>query len=123
MKTARDPRHQHRIHLMQQLFSWNFLQDKKPPKEISGIIKNLKAIDKLIAKSAPTRPLLEINRIDLAILRLSVFELIIIKEAPPKVIIDEAVELGKQYGSDSSGSFINGVLGQIVKLKKIHVNS
>lgn len=122
MKTARDPRHQHRIHLMQRLFSWNF-RKVKPPKEILEIVKNLKRIDTLIAKSATDRPLLEVNRIDLAILRLSIFELIISKEAPPKVIIDEAIELGKQYGSDSSGSFINGVLGRIVQLKKIHVNS
>ena len=122
MKTARDPRHQHRIKLMQQLFTWNFLKDKKPPKDISEIIKNLREIDKLIEKSAPTRPLGEINRIDLAILRLCIFELIIKREAPPKVIIDEAVELGKAYGSDSSGAFINGALGQVVELKKINVN-
>lgn len=123
MKTARDPRHQHRIHLMQLLFTWNFLKGKKAPKDISEIMKNLKAIDSLIAKSAPDRPLAEINRIDLAILRLAVFELIIKKEAPPKVVIDEAIELGKQYGSDSSSAFINGALGQAVKLKKIHVNN
>lgn len=122
MKTARDPRHQHRIHLMRLLFSWNFLKEK-PPKEISEIVKKLKTIDALIEKSAPSRPLLEINRIDLAILRLAIFELIIKKEAPPKVIIDEAVELGKQYGSDSSSAFVNGALGQVVKLKKIHVNN
>lgn len=122
MKTARDPRHQHRIHLMQQLFSWQFRQIK-PPKEISEIVKKLKTIDALIEKSAPTRPLLEINRIDLAILRLAVFELIIKKEVPLKVAIDEAIELGKQYGSDSSSAFINGALGQVVKLKKINVNS
>lgn len=122
MKTARDPRHQHRIQLMQQLFSWNFTK-KKAHKDITGIIKNLKEIDELITSSAPDRPITQINRIDLAILRLSIFELIIIKDAPFKVIIDEAVELGKQYGSDSSGAFINGVLGQVVKLKKIHVNS
>lgn len=119
MKTARDPRHQHRIHLMQLLFTWNFLKGKKPPKDISEIIKNLKEIDKLIAKSAPDRPLAEINRIDLAILRLSIFELIIKKGTPPKVVIDEAIELGKQYGSESSGAFINGALGQVMKIKNV----
>lgn len=122
MKTARDPRHQHRIQLMKLLFSWNFFK-KKPPKEISEIVKKLKTIDALIEKSAPDRPILEINRIDLSILRLATFELIIKKEVPPKVVIDEAVELGKEFGSDSSGAFINGALGQAVKLKKIHVNN
>ncbi len=120
MKTAKDPRHIHRIKLMQQLFSWNFTK-KKTPKEITHIIENLKEIDKLIAKSAPDRPISGINRIDLAILRLSIFELIILKEAPPKVIIDEAIELGKEYGSDSSGNFINGALGKLVNIRKISV--
>ncbi len=120
MKTAKDPRHLHRIKLMQQLFSWNFTK-KKTAKEIADIIKNLKEIDKLIAKSAPDRPISEINQIDLAILRLALFELIIKKGTPPKVIIDEAIELGKEYGSDSSGTFINGALGQLVNLRKISI--
>lgn len=97
---------------MQELFSWNFLQ-KKPPKDIAEIVKNLPQIDKLISEAAKDRPISEINRIDLAILRLAIFELIIEKGAPPKVIIDEAVELGKEFGSDSSSSFINGALGQV----------
>ncbi len=107
---------------MRELFSWNFLkslptgrQVRKPPRGIKEIVKNLPRIDGSIAKAAPDRPIGEINRIDLAILRLAVFELIIKKEAPLKVIIDEAVELGKEYGSDSSGSFINGALGKLVK--------
>ena len=121
MKLKTDPRHLKRIKLMQKLFSWNFFKDKKVPKDISEIVTNLKKIDKLIAESAPDRPIGEINRIDLAILRLAVFELIIKKDAPPKVIIDEAVELGKEFGSDSSGAFINGALGQVVKLKEIKI--
>lgn len=104
---------------MKLLFSWNFLQKKRPPKNISEIIEHLSEIDKLITNSAPDRPVTEINRIDLAILRLSVFELIIDKGTPPKVIIDEAVEMGKEYGSDSSASFINGALGKLISLKKI----
>lgn len=121
MKLKTDPRHLKRIKLMQELFSWNFLKGKKSPKNITEIVKNLTKIDKLIARSATGRPIGEINRIDLAILRLAVFELIIKKDAPPKVIIDEAVELGKEFGSDSSGSFINGALGQVVKLKEIEI--
>lgn len=118
MKTAKDPRHLRRIKLMQKLFSWGFTP-KKPAESIKKITSHLKKIDRLISKSAPDRPIEQINKIDLAILRLSTFELIIKKDAPLKVIIDEAVELGKQYGSDSSASFINGALGRLVEIEKI----
>ncbi len=121
MKTSQDPRHIQRIKIMQLLFSWNFSKGKKGPKEIREIVTNLPEIDKVISESAKDRPLAEINRIDFAILRLAVFELIINKTAPVKVIVDEAVELGKEFGSDSSSSFINGALGQVIKLKKIAV--
>lgn len=121
MKLKTDPRHLNRIKLMQGLFSWNFFKKKRTPRNISEIVKNLDEIDKVIANSATDRPISEINKIDLAILRLAVFELIIKKDTPTKVVIDEAVELGKEFGSDSSGSFINGALGQVVKLKKISI--
>lgn len=104
---------------MQELFSWQFSKDKKPRAKIKPIVDELPKIDKLIMESAPDRPITGINRIDLAILRLAVFELIIDKEVPPKVVIDEAVELGKEYGSDSSASFVNGALGKLINLKKI----
>lgn len=119
MKTAKDPRHRKRIKLMQALFSWQFRSGKKPTKQLEPITSNLSEIDKLIGKCAPGRPITEINKVDLSILRLAVFELIIDKGAPPKVVIDEAVELGKEYGSDSSSGFINGVLGKLVEIKKI----
>lgn len=121
MKTADDPRHQKRIKLTQELFSYQFNSKAKPSTDLAPIIKSLKKIDTTIEKSAPLWPINQINRIDLAILRLAVFELIIKKDAPPKVVIDEAVELGKEFGSDSSGSFINGALGQVVKLKEIEI--
>jgi len=104
---------------MQDLFAWQFRKNKKPTIRISSIISELPKIDKLITKSAPDRPIDQINKIDLAILRLAVFEVIIDKGVPPKVVIDEAVELGKEYGSDSSASFINGALGKLLELKKI----
>lgn len=119
MKLRSDPRHLKRIKLMQMLFSWNFRPDKKPFKEIVDIVSNLKQINELIASSAPDRPIKEINKIDLAILRLSVFELIIKKGVPPKVIVDEAIELGKEFGGDSSSSFINGALGKLINIKDI----
>lgn len=120
MKTAKDPRHLKRVKLMQDLFSFEFRPTKKPNKDIQGIVSNLKRIDELIAKSAPDRPIAEINKIDLAILRLAIFELIIETGTPPKVVIDEAVELGKEYGSDSSASFINGALGKLIEIEKIN---
>ncbi|TSC66051.1 MAG: N utilization substance protein B [Microgenomates group bacterium Gr01-1014_80] len=126
MKTAQDPRHQHRINLMGTLFSWDFKKTKKPtpiksgPKEIQEIISNLDRIDQTITKSATAWPLNQINRIDLAILRLSVFELLLEKE-PPKVVIDEAVELAKEYGGESSPGFVNGVLGKVIELEKIKI--
>ncbi len=119
MKKKSDPRHLKRVNFMRDLFSWQFRPDKKPKIRIRKIIGELSKIDKLISESAPNRPVGEINRIDLAILRLAVFELIIEVGTPPKVIIDEAVELGKEYGSDSSAAFINGALGKAVEIKKI----
>ncbi len=118
MKTKSDPRHQRRIHQMQQLFSW----DSNPKNDyplIKEIVKTKKQLDLRIQKGAPGRPIIQINKIDLAILRLSVYELISDLKIPPKVVIDEAVELAKEYGSDSSPSFINGVLGKIVELAGI----
>lgn len=121
MKQRGDPRHIKRISLMQDLFTYSFHSKKEPPKTIEPIIAKLKEIDKLISKSAPDRPIEQINRIDLAILRNSVFELIMESGTPPKVVVDEAVELGKEFGSDSSAGFINGVLGKIIEIKKIKV--
>ena len=119
MKRKSDPRHQKRIKLVQQLFSWNFQPKGKVGSQIKPITSHLKKIDKLIATSAPNRPLNQINRIDLAILRLATFELIIKKGVPLKVVVDEAIELGKQYGSESSPAFINGALGNLIKKKRI----
>lgn len=119
MKKKSDPRHLKRVKLMQDLFSWQFKENKTSPSKIREIVSYLSKIDKLISKSAPNRPITQINKVDLAILRLAVFELIIDKGVPPKVVIDEAVELGKEYGSDSSASFINGALGKLVEISKI----
>lgn len=119
MKKKSDPRHLKRTKIIRKLFSWSFGKGKKIPSIIQPIISHHSQIDRLIAKSAPDRPIEQINKIDLAILRLSVFELIIEEMEPTKVIIDEAIELGKEYGSESSSSFINGALGQLVKLKGV----
>jgi transcription antitermination protein NusB len=114
MKTAKDPRHRRRIKLMQELFETDFNSSIKPSKEVQPILGDLKKIDATITKSAPLWPIKQINRIDLAILRLAVYELLL-KKTPQKVVIDEAVELAKEFGSDASPSFINGVLGKVLE--------
>jgi len=108
---------------MQDLFSWQFKRDQKPATKIQEIVSYLPKIDQLIAKSAPDRPIDQINKVDLAILRLAVFEIIIDKGVPPKVAIDEAIEIGKEYGSDSSASFINGALGKLIEIKKVKIKN
>lgn len=77
---------------------------------------NLKGIDREITKNATAWPLSQIAPMDLAILRLAIYELLYKdKKEPYKVIIDEAVEIAKEYGNQSSASFVNGVLGTVVK--------
>ena len=114
MKTAHDPRHIKRREIVKALFAETYFKQEKRDETVVKILRNKKRLDKKIAGSAPDWPIDKLNRIDLAILRLAVYELEQ-KEAPPKVIIDEAVELGKEFGSDNSASFINGVLGTIYK--------
>jgi len=81
----------------------------------AGIIKNLTQIDNVISAAAPQWPLDQISIIDRNILRLGLYELLYEdKEAvPPKVAINEAIELAKNFGGESSGKFVNGVLGTI----------
>lgn len=116
MKTKNDPRHIRRIKIMRDLFTWEFDKDQIT-EDIEPIINQVTLINELIQKAAPQRPITEINKIDLSILRLSIFELIIVKSAPVKVIVDEAIEMGKEFGSDASFSFINGVLGKVIEEK------
>ena len=116
MKTPHDPRHKKREKAIKNLFRWSFQNKQKIENElVLTIIKNLKKIDTIIAKAAPEWPIEQINKIDLAILRLAVYELNVLASEPPKVIIDEAVELAKAYGSEKSPSFVNGALGTILK--------
>ena len=112
MKTATDPRHLRRREAVKVLFAQSFTPQKNLPDLVKDIIKQTKKINKTIVDSAPTWPIDKINKIDLAILHLAIYELKN-ESTPPKVIIDEAVELAKEFGSESSGSFINGVLGTI----------
>lgn len=114
MKTAQDPRHQARREAVKVLFAETFTPQPSHPGIINEILKNRTLIDDEITKAAPAWPIDKLNRIDLAVLRLAVYELKF-EKTPPKVVIDEAVELAKEFGSENSGSFINGVLGTIYK--------
>jgi N utilization substance protein B len=80
-----------------------------------GVAKNLDAVDEIIVKHAPEWPINQIPPVDRNVLRLGVYELMFLKQVPPKVAINEAVELGKTFGGESSGKFVNGVLGALYK--------
>ena len=84
---------------------------------VKGVKDNLSKIDKIISKAAPEWPIEQINIVDRNILRIGLYELLYEdkKEVPPKVAINEAIELAKAFGGESSGRFINGVLGTVYK--------
>jgi len=120
---------------MQSLYEWDFRQDvdldiiltrnianfqedcdKSYIAEIiKGISKNLDKIDGIISHAAPEWPVEQIAIIDKTILRIAVYELMFTKNVPPKVVINEAVELAKSYGSENSSKFVNGVLGTLFR--------
>lgn len=82
---------------------------------VNGVIAQVADIDSKITKAAPEWPVDQISPIDKAILRLAIFELLHSEEVPPKVAINEAVELAKLFGGENSSKFINGVLGTIYR--------
>lgn len=124
---------------MQSLYEWDFYDKKKPLKDIVdhnvaqfapgmddakfvydlslGVEKSIKEIDEVIAKTATDWPVDQISPVDRNILRMGVYELLMSNEVPPKVAINEAVELAKTFGGGSSGKFVNGVLGTLYKEK------
>lgn len=134
-----DPRHQARRVALSTIFGWSFMSSANQDpmglaKEgleiadydtelahllVKGVEENIDNIDKIISSAAPEWPVEKIPKIDLVALRIAVFELVIAKNTPPKVAIDEAIELAKEFGNDSSSKFVNGVLGTIVKEHKI----
>lgn len=122
MKKASDPRHIKRIKIMQSLFTKSFRDDKRltnyQTESLEDLENFISKIDPLIEKAAPQFPISKIAKIDVAILRLAIYELIYVKKEPPKVIVDEAIELAKQFGGEGSPSFINGVLGNLLNSKK-----
>lgn len=129
-------RHIARTIAMQSLFEWDFRGnptavlpaivennlkefghgiDEQPfsKKLVEEVVKHQKEIDESIAKYAPDWPIEQITIIDRNILRIGVYELLFDDEIPPKVAINEAIEIAKSYGGPSSGKFVNGVLGSI----------
>lgn len=128
-------RHLSRIIVMQTLYEWDFRGDQnvidiaerniaqfdaKTDHEyimaaITGVAGAIDKIDPQLQAAAPEWPLDQIAVIDKTILRLATYELLISREIPPKVVINEAVELAKSFGSDNSSKFINGVLGTLYR--------
>ncbi len=120
MKKRDDPRHVNRVAVMQTLFEKSFNSKLKIKKgtEADQILSCQEKIDKLIKKNAPAWPISQILPLDMAILRLAIWELLYkTKKEPYRAVVDEAVEIAKEYGADASASFVNGVLGAIIKSK------
>ncbi len=143
MKTKNDPRHQSRILALQHLFSLHF-NDPHPSElvtqealietaksselasynierarmYVNGVGEKLGEIDKYVETYAPQWPVEQIQRVDLEILRIALWEGFLTDTTPPKVAIDEAIEIAKEFGGDTSAKFINGVLGSIYEKKK-----
>ena len=84
---------------------------------IKGVVGHRKELDNIIEKAAPMWPIDQIDMIDRNVLRLGLYELLYEnkEEVPPKVAINEAIELAKSFGGENSGKFINGVLGTVYR--------
>ncbi|MCX6731209.1 MAG: transcription antitermination factor NusB [Candidatus Roizmanbacteria bacterium] len=113
-----DARHKRRIEVVENLFAYSFVQPsfKAPHKSdlFESIIPKIPEIDVKIVEFAPKFPIDRLSKIDLAILRLAIYELMVCPSEPIKVIINEAVELAKELGGEKSYTFINGVLGKLI---------
>lgn len=133
-------RHLSRSIAMQSLYEWDFrgcnektldelikknIQEFGPGMEddsfvfalVKGVIANKEKIDPIIEKCAPEWPIDQVTVVDRNILRLGIYELLFgnYEEVPPKVAINESIELAKSFGGESSGRFVNGVLGTIYR--------
>lgn len=82
---------------------------------VNGVSEHLAELDAVILKTAPEWPIEQIPVIDRNVLRLGIYELHYLKDTPPKVAINEAVEMGKRFGGESCGKFVNGVMGTLFK--------
>lgn len=126
-------RHRVRIAVLQTLFELEFaanspdsilgrtLQEKELSSEadfaeklLNGVVDNKQFLDDTIGRFAPAFPVDQLASMDRNILRLALFEILIQKLVPPKVAINEAVNLAKEFGTDTSPKFVNGVLGSVI---------
>ena len=85
---------------------------------VEGVVANCEEIDNIISKFAPNWPINQMAIVDCNILRMAIYEIKLRGETPPKVAINEAVELAKSFGADSSPKFVNGVLGSVMESTK-----
>lgn len=86
---------------------------------VFGVLDKKKQIDSLIAECATEREVGDLSSLDKSVLRMGILELLDFSDTPPKVVVNEAVELAKIYGSDNSYKFVNGVLGSVLQKLKI----
>jgi transcription antitermination protein NusB len=89
---------------------------------VDGTLANVDQIDSIIQPAAPEWPIDQIAGVDKAVLRLGIFELIFSREVPPKVAINEAVELAKAFGGENSSKFVNGVLGTVYRSSDFYID-
>ncbi len=128
-------RHLSRIIIVQALYEWDFRRDTDVVAiadrgiatfahdvddafvrdAVTGVTSRVAELDELISTYAPEWPLEQIAVIDKTLLRASVYELLHVDGTPPKVVINEAVELAKMFGGESSAKFVNGVLGSVYR--------
>jgi N utilization substance protein B len=85
---------------------------------VSGVVANIQSLDDTISRFATAFPVDQLAPMDRNILRLALFEILVDKKVPPKVAINEAVELAKEFGADTAPKFINGVLGSVISQTK-----
>ena len=81
----------------------------------SGVLEKREEIDKIISELAPSWPMGQMATVDRNLLRMAIYEMVMSDDTPPKVAINEAVELAKVFGSESSPKFVNGVLGSVME--------
>lgn len=96
-------------------FAPDFDDDGYVKRQIEAIVERIKELDEILEHFAPEWPIAEMTTIDRNVLRLGVYELKFDEKIPSKVAINEAIELGKTFGGETSGKFINGVLGAVYK--------
>lgn len=117
-----DPRHFKRVKIVQEVYSFFFNPTEIKHKKTQEVIDNEVKIDSLIVKAAPKYSIDKISKVDVAILRVAIYELIFEKKEPVKVIINEAVEIAKEMSGEKSPGFINAVLGKVIEIENVQLD-